>query len=186
MLTGPVNPESKQEQADPSDRRLDAELRVKRDELELESILTLDSFEHISSSRLLLLLLHSIKSTFSSIFSRGILCLWLFLSLTRLNPDNGSKNTGNFSTCSLNQLLPSMSTKDLSSGNCFTARHVSNHCAWPAETYIARTGSFVGNQWPGNDQRSSTARMHSQYSGGIVGCRYGNDQGILNSKVFVA
>lgn len=87
------------------------------------------------------------------------------------NPRNGSRKTGSFSTGSLNQLLPRIKTNDFSVPIRDSARHVSSHCVRPAETYTARTGSLLGNQCPGNDQRSSTARIQSQCSDGMVGRR---------------
>lgn len=69
-----ANPESKQEHADPSDRRLEAELLANRDELELDSKLTLDALELIASSKLVLLpfpLFHSSGFSPTSILCRN-------------------------------------------------------------------------------------------------------------------
>jgi hypothetical protein len=119
-LPTPINPDSKEEQddPDPSDLRLDVELLINRDEPELDSRLSLDSLrlKLISSSKLLPLL-HCINSPSPSPSASTLYPL----PLITLNPPNGSKNTGNFSIGSLNQLLPNTSVKDLSAGNSLTA-----------------------------------------------------------------
>lgn len=136
-----------QEQArvEAGDHRLDSiPVLVPEPKLVLDSSSELDPFDKLRSS---------LASLSNPLKPRG--------RFTR-NPRNGSRNRGNFSAGSQNQLLPKIRTKDCRAGSRASARQVSSHCARPAETYTARTGSLLGSQWPGNDQRSSTARMQSQ------------------------